>query len=207
WGLSIILWVMGPTIGINRIRMSPEEAALETFKIPFSIVLGMVKISVLLFYQRLFSVSIFPRVVWFMIVVIAMWTITILLVSIFKTNPISGIWTNPEETYVIDDAAYSIAVAAMSLGFDVIVLLVPLLVIRTLKMSYRNKIAVMMSFWLDGLCCVAGAARLQLLYQGVHSVTDNPNAYANLTKAFVWAELEPNASVMAASLPMLRPLF
>jgi hypothetical protein len=213
WGLSANLWVFAPKIGVTRIKLPPLEATLQTFKffwinsIPFSLVLGLVKISILLFYQRVFSVTPFKRASWVLVVMIAMWTVAIILVSIFKTNPISGIWTDPTTTYVIDDAAYAIAVASMSLGFDVIILLMPLFVIRTLHMPTRRKIAVLMVFWLGALCCVAAAARLHLLYKAIYTVTDNPNAYANLTTAFVWAELEPNASVIAASLPMLRPLF
>jgi hypothetical protein len=95
----------------------------------------------------------------------------------------------------------------MSLGFDVIILLMPLFVIWKLQMPVLRKVAVMMIFWLGALCCVAAGVRLHLLNKAVHGVTDNANAYADLTTAFVWAELEPNASVMAASLPMLRPLF
>ncbi|KAJ4286483.1 hypothetical protein N0V90_013183 [Kalmusia sp. IMI 367209] len=142
-----------------------------------------------------------------MVAIIAGWTIAILIVSIFKTDPISGIWTDPKATYRIDDAAYSIAVAAMSLGFDAMVLIMPIFVIRSLHLPRSRKMAVIGVFWLGAFCVVCAAARLHLLYKSVHSVTDNPNAYANLTIAFVFAEMEPNASVMAASLPMLRPLF
>jgi hypothetical protein len=95
----------------------------------------------------------------------------------------------------------------MSLAFDVIVLLLPLLVIRTLQMPFRRKLAVIMIFWLGSVCCIAGAMRLQLLVRSVASVNTNTNVYTLLTKAFHWAILEPNMSVIAASLPCLRPLF
>lgn len=213
WGLSIILWVMAPEIGITRVNMPPAQAALETFKffwineILFSIVLGLVKISVLLFYGRIFPIPGFRRATYVMVGIIASWTIAILIVSIFKTDPVSGIWTDPKATYRIDDAAYAIAVASMSLGFDAIILIMPIFVIRTLHLPTARKVAVVAIFWLGAFCVVCAAARLHLLNKSIHSVTDNPNAYANLTIAFVFAEMEPNASVMAASLPMLRPLF
>lgn len=94
----------------------------------------------------------------------------------------------------------------MSLGFDVIILSMPLFVIRTLHMPLSRKIAVAIIFWLGALCCVCGAVRLSLLYQSLYAVTQNPNIYATLTTMFFWAEAEPNVSVVAASLPMLRPL-
>lgn len=95
----------------------------------------------------------------------------------------------------------------MSLGFDIIILAMPIFVIRSLHLPKARKFAVIAIFWLGAFCVVCAAARLHLLNGSIHSVTDNPNAYANLTIAFVFAEMEPNASVMAASLPMLRPLF
>lgn len=95
----------------------------------------------------------------------------------------------------------------MSLSFDAIILIMPIFVIRSLHLPTSRKVAVIAIFWLGAFCVVCAAARLHLLYKSIHSVTDNPNAYANLTIAFVFAEMEPNASVIAASLPMLRPLF
>jgi hypothetical protein len=95
----------------------------------------------------------------------------------------------------------------MSLGFDAIILVMPIFVIRTLHLPTSRKLACIAVFWLGAFCVVCAAARLHLLNKSIHSVTDNPNAYANLTIAFIFAEMEPNASVIAASLPMLRPLF
>jgi hypothetical protein len=115
WSLSIITWVMAPSIGINHVKMSPDKAALETFKvrachstllpgvkqnitpmlqyfwineIPFSIVLGLVKISVLLFYGRIFPIPLFRKAVTAMVAVIAGWTIAILLVRLPSTTHI-----------------------------------------------------------------------------------------------------------------------
>ncbi|PSN64929.1 hypothetical protein BS50DRAFT_47370 [Corynespora cassiicola Philippines] len=213
WAISIDIWIFAPIVGINMTRIPQRDAALTISKflwvneMPFSIVLGLVKISILLFYARLFSASLFKQVSWAMIIIITMWTIAILLVSIFKTNPVSGIWTNPEETYAINDSAYVISVAAMSLAFDCIILIMPIFVIRKLQMPLRRKIGVMLVFWLGALCCVCGAARLRLSYESVHDYTSSLNEYYKLNQAHIWAQLEPNVSVVAASLPMLRPLF
>jgi hypothetical protein len=73
-------------------------------------------------------------------------------------------------------------------------------------MPLSRKIGVAFIFWLGALCCVCGAVRLALLHQTLHPVTQNPNSYATLTTMMIWAVAEPNVSVLAASLPTLRPL-
>lgn len=95
----------------------------------------------------------------------------------------------------------------MSIGFDVIVLLMPLSVIRTLRMPFQRKFVVMLIFWLGTLCCIAAVMRFVFLYQAIYSLNEHPNGYYVLTKNIHWVEVEPNISVLAASLPMLSPLF
>jgi len=33
WSLSLNLWIMAPKIGITRVKIPPERAALQTFKV------------------------------------------------------------------------------------------------------------------------------------------------------------------------------
>jgi len=68
------------------------------------------------------------------------------------SNPILGAWRGGKLRY--DFGAFSLAVAGMSIVFDVIVLCFPLPVIRTLKMPTRRKVQIVGIFWLGGLYVV-----------------------------------------------------
>jgi len=147
------------------------------------------------------------------------------------SNPISGAWRGGKLRY--DFGAFSLAVAGMSIVFDVIVLCFPLPVIRTLKMPTRRKVQIAGIFWLGGLyvvihpldslstfeslltvfgrsrCCVAAALRTYFLYKGNQKILQSPthNQYSYTTREFIWAHIEPNCSIVAACLPTYGPIF
>ena len=65
------------------------------------------------------------------------------------SNPPSGSWKGAKLNYNFNN--FTLAVAGMSIVFDVMVLCFPLPVIRTLHMPTRRKIQIGAVFWLGGL--------------------------------------------------------
>lgn len=56
--------------------------------------------------------------------------------------------------------------------------------------------------------CVSAIIRFVFLYNSIYRLTDfGKNQYSSVTSAFIWAEIEPNASVIAACLPTYGSLF
>jgi hypothetical protein len=55
---------------------------------------------------------------------------------------------------------------------------------------------------------VSAIIRFVYLYNSIYRLTDyGENMYSSITVAFIWAEVEPNCSVIAACLPTYGPLF
>lgn len=71
--------------------------------------------------------------------------------QIFAGDPVQSVWNPLEPKLRYDYAAFGLAVAGMSIVFDVIVLCFPLPIIRSLQMPTRRKVTVAGIFWLGAL--------------------------------------------------------
>lgn len=210
---SINTWVAADIGGVDTTTLSPPKAAEVFFRclwiegLPLGICLASIKISILLFYRRIFVTKIFKRWIDVMTVVLIGWAVSTIIALCLVADPISGAWEGGNLKY--DFNAFSLAVAGMSIMFDLMVLCFPLPMIRSLKMPTRRKVQIAGIFWLGGFCCIAASIRFYYLYQSNHQVLTGPrpNMFYNATRGFIWAHIEPNCSIVAACLPTYGPLF
>jgi hypothetical protein len=87
------------------------------------------------------------------------------------------------------------------------ILCFPIPVIKTLRVDLKRKISILRIFWLGGFVCISAIVRFIVLYKTIYRLTDyGENQYSSITRAFIWAEIEPNTSVIAACLPTYGPL-
>jgi hypothetical protein len=132
--------------------------------------LAAVKISILLFYKRIFVRKWFHKILWITIGLISVWCFVFFFVCeipsvnrvsggwhsnlsfqlvLTQVDPISQSWKGGRLRY--DSAALGLAQVGTSISLDFLVLCLPLPVISTLQMAKKRKIAVGMIFWLGGL--------------------------------------------------------
>ncbi|KAJ5667373.1 hypothetical protein N7507_003237 [Penicillium longicatenatum] len=204
WGMSINVYVGATLGGVNQIKgtaLSAATVSLRTLYIEGILLtasLTVIKVSILLLYRRIFVTPWFQITVWVYIGVLLAWGVAIIIVRLLCTNPISQIWDPKSVTPLrYDVGKFSIAFAAMSLFFDLLVLCIPIPLIHHLQMSTRKKLKVIGIFWLGIFCCFSSAIRLYYI-PGLSQLKWSP--------AFTWALIEPNASVIAACLPIFGHL-
>lgn len=215
-GLSILLWVTAANSGIDQMKGDPlkgVQSSLLCLWLASALVqlpLGAVKISILLFYKRIFSIgrTKFAIAVWITIGLIGAWTIIFFMLVIFQLDPVSGAWTGIGRLR-FDSAALGLGQVGTSIALDVVVLCFPLPVIHKLQLSTKKKWAVSTIFWLGAFCVIAAIVRLVLLNNAIHMVIDSSgfNQVAVQWKNFIFMILEPNCSIIAACLPTYGPLF
>ncbi|TGO87297.1 hypothetical protein BPOR_0236g00200 [Botrytis porri] len=108
-----------------------------------------------------------------------------------------------------NDTAFGLAQVATSFTLDILVLCLPIPAISRLNMKRNRKMAIIMIFWLGAFCAVASIVRTVLLRESIQEVISS-NAYArvaNQSKQYIFLVVEPNVSILAASLPTYGPLF
>ncbi|KAF2470810.1 GPCR, PTH-type, partial [Lindgomyces ingoldianus] len=216
WGHSINTIVTGAIGGIDTITMAPREyanIALRTLWISgFFLITALytVKISILLFYYHLFSINErFRQSILIMIATISAWWFSSLVCQILATDPIDASWKNAARAkHRFNFNAWYISYSGLSIFFDIVVLCFPIPMIKSLHINTKKKISILGIFWLGGFVCVSAIVRFVFLYNSIYRLTSlGQNQYSSITTAFIWAEVEPNASVIAACLPTYGPLF
>lgn len=111
--------------------------------------LPLVKISILLFYNRIFPQRKLRIAVWVTIGVCAGYAIAFLLVSVFQCKPLSLAWTRwdgQHEGTCNNINAQVWAAASINVLLDMVMVVLPLPVIWRLEINRRKKALVMLMF-------------------------------------------------------------
>ncbi|OAK94255.1 hypothetical protein IQ06DRAFT_234874 [Phaeosphaeriaceae sp. SRC1lsM3a] len=152
---------------------------------------GIIKISVILFYKRIFSIRSF---------VIAANTV------LFCARGVSSFWNAPidskGEEFVLDLGSLIVAYAIIDIVLDVGILALPLPVIGRLHMNRTKRWAVAGVFLLGAFCLVCSIVRLYY----VRGMFDIVRFDMQKRENTIWAHTEAHFSTLTACLPILRPL-
>lgn len=212
--MSMLVWIFAGIIGIDHFKVSPAAGVMGSLKCLWlasalvQLPLAAVKISILLFYKRIFSTQKFGIAVWVAIFLVSCWSIIFFFLVLFQSDPFDGSWTGKGRLR-FDSAKLGLAQVGTSIALDFVVLCFPLPIISRLHLVTKKKVAIGMIFWLGSFCCVAAIVRLVLLNQSIHQVIDS-QGFSQVfvqSKNFVFMIVEPNCSIIAACLPCYGPLF
>lgn len=105
---------------------------------------GMIKLSVLLLYRRLFLGPLFNIYSLIMCGVIALWSLSFVFAFAFQCGTdITAWWTSPAtiEAYCDNTSALSVSFVISDVITDVMILTIPLPIVWRLQMSIANKVA------------------------------------------------------------------
>jgi hypothetical protein len=128
--------------------------------------LPLVKISILLFYLRIFPQTWFRYACFATMAACVGYGIAFLLVSVFQCQPIDLAWNHWDGEHVgkcNDINAQGWTSAALNVVLDVVVLALPMPVIAKLELNKRKKVLVLLMFSTGFLVTIISIIRLQVL--------------------------------------------
>ena len=105
-----------------------------------------IKLSILLFYQRIFPTRNFIVAVRVVGAVCIIWGIAVLLVSVFSCIPIHGFWNIDVPSTCIKPSKFYVAAAVPNITTDVILLCMPLRMVWQLQTKGIQKIQLTIIF-------------------------------------------------------------
>ena len=108
--------------------------------------LTTIKISILLFYRRLFITARFKLVTDILGGIVLVWWLVVIILQTVQCRPISGIWDTSVTASCINPQRYYIGVAAVNIATDVLMLCLPVRMVWRLQTSIANKIALTITF-------------------------------------------------------------
>ncbi|KAJ3557861.1 hypothetical protein NPX13_g9841 [Xylaria arbuscula] len=165
-GIAILTDYVACTTGVGEPSYQPSfeatvfalkaNLALENFQIAG---LALVKISLLLYYSRIFISKPFLLTANILIAITSLLALTIILVNIFDKYPVPEQW-NPLTPYTANVSALLISFCAGNAALDVLALALPLLTIRNLQMNTNRKLVLSVILSLGSITVVVTFLRL-----------------------------------------------
>ncbi|KAH9222425.1 hypothetical protein DL95DRAFT_454437 [Leptodontidium sp. 2 PMI_412] len=166
-------------------------------------VLGLVKISILTFYLRIFQLQIpFRIAVYTTIVFIVLGSASISFSTIFQCRPIAYFWDKDLHGKCLDVNALAYANSGLSIVQDFLIIGLPIRVVWNMNLDRKKKWSVAFMFALGGFGCIISIVRLQSLL--IFGTSIDPTwDYVAVT---IWTVLELAVAIVCSCLPALRQL-
>ncbi|KAF2136680.1 uncharacterized protein K452DRAFT_202007, partial [Aplosporella prunicola CBS 121167] len=220
-GLAIATCLAGRLYGFDRhIWDLPPDLAVQSRQIHmviaamYMVSTGLTKISILCFYRRM-EVGIiknwFLYTVWTAIAFVFAYMSAFLLTLFFGCRPTSSYWNKVDPSWAkthqyhcLDEGANMLVACVVCIVQDFIVFVLPLLLLRKLETSRRQKIALAVIFGVGFLLCITSILRIVFIYNIFYRTYDTTWA---ATPAYVVTAIEAHLATICASAPALKFFF
>ncbi|RWA03413.1 hypothetical protein EKO27_g11690 [Xylaria grammica] len=171
--------VNGKFVHTTTIRVYSETR--YAYQVVGTLGLAIVKIVVLLYYRRIFSVRGFRVVNNIYLAVVGAWGIAFTLVLIFQCNPISTLWDKFEfeyGPYCIQTLSFYLALAISDLIIDVAIFALPIPFIWRLQLPWNQKLGVAGILLLGSIVVVFGIVRTIVFQFVIEFIMTEPEIYS-----------------------------
>ncbi|PWY90617.1 hypothetical protein BO94DRAFT_593529 [Aspergillus sclerotioniger CBS 115572] len=163
---------------------------------------SLAKVSILLFYRRIFAVSrLFTIVFWALGALIAGYWFSAVGGLIFSTNPIDAQWKAWIPHTNIKDKTFWIAMGIANILLDFTLLCIPQPFVWRLHQTRQRKLLLSLVFCLGGFVCVTSIVRLYYL-----ATVSMDDLTCTLTTPGIWTLVETNMTIICACLPTIPGL-
>jgi hypothetical protein len=194
-------------LGKHAVTLPPDNVTmvlklLVAFECVYCTGVGLVKLSLLLMYMRIFPTQNFRIGAYILGFITIGWVIAINFVSIFQCNPIKKAWLGPAvEGTCIDLKASFIGNAVPNILTDIAILCMPVTQVLKLQVSNAQRASLIFMFLLGGFVLCASSYRFATIME-----FDIADTTGTLATACTWCVVEVASGIISACLPTLRPL-
>ncbi|PVH91113.1 hypothetical protein DM02DRAFT_479113, partial [Periconia macrospinosa] len=212
-GINAILFVVCVSVQIHY-GLGSHANTLSTYEVErlsmylyISIIvycasLGLTKLAILMQYRRVFQTPRFQIWNWVFIAIIIGFTLATVGGGIFVCTPVQKFWKPEVEGHCINKSALWLAHAMMNIITDLMIIILPMPVIRSLQLKPSQKYLLMGIFAFGAVVCVISVLRLHSL--AIIARSTDPS-YDNAPAAS-FSAVEAWVAIICACLPTLRPL-
>ncbi|KAJ5650186.1 uncharacterized protein N7484_003909 [Penicillium longicatenatum] len=162
----------------------------------YAVNVTLVKISILCFYHRIFSVASFRRINYGVGIFCLVWFVAAFIGDLLYCIPIRHFWDPTVAGHCFNFPSYFLAMELIDILLDVTIIVLPLRTISSLQLSFRKKVALLGVFLLGSFVIVTGAVRIAYVYR--------PGD--DLRQASLWSVINLGVAILCACLPIYRPL-
>ncbi|KAI7083978.1 hypothetical protein KC356_g7130 [Hortaea werneckii] len=171
------------------------------YQICYKLIGAFTKLTFCFLYLRIFNnQKTFHRITYAVMAIVAIGSLAFTIGTIFQCLPVHRAWDRRVRGTCISNVAFWYSHAAFNTFFDIVVYLLPIPLIRSLKLRREQKTGVISIFAFGAFVIAASIVRMVELRQSAH--TNDPTWGSMI--ALIWTEVEANTSVIICCLPALR---
>ncbi|KAJ9297322.1 hypothetical protein DTO271G3_4615 [Paecilomyces variotii] len=159
------------------------------------------KASILFQYRRVFPTQKIRIVCNIMIAVLALYGTWTVLTAWLNCVPVAKFWDDSIPGHCLNKEGLWFSNSGMHILTDIIIMVLPMPVLKSLQLPQRQKLALMGVFALGSFVTVTSCLRLKSLFV-ISKAKDQ--TYDNVGAA-TWSAVECNVAIICACLPSLRP--
>ncbi|TDZ67420.1 Satratoxin biosynthesis SC1 cluster protein 4 [Colletotrichum trifolii] len=167
----------------------------------YNLALFFCKLSIVMSYLRVFQIPTTQKICKGMLVVLAIYGAWTIFGSIFQCIPVQAFW-GAGQGKCLNQQVFWFSNAGLNIATDIATCAIPIPLIKSLQISRKQKIALMMVFAVGGFVCITSIIRLSSLYE----VTTSTDLLKNGVHVATWSGIEANIAIACASVPALKPL-
>ncbi|KAL9004532.1 MAG: hypothetical protein Q9188_002658 [Gyalolechia gomerana] len=172
-----------------------------TIQIIFATAISVTRLSLLVFYHRIFPVKRFKIVASITGCIIICWWISFILAIIFSCYPVESYWNKAIVGHCVNEHTLSWGITGTELATNIIMLILPIPWLWKLRLAWSKKLALTGMFALGTFVCVSCIVRFPLL-----ATLKQTDASWTIVPAGVWIVVECNIGIASVCLPLMRPL-
>ncbi|KAI5859277.1 hypothetical protein GGS23DRAFT_586416 [Durotheca rogersii] len=191
------------------------EKTKYTYQLLGTVGLWVIKLSVLLFFRRIFSVRSFRVINDVFIGITVAWGIAFTFTVALQCTPVSTLWEKFEIEYgdsCITVQPFYFSLAISDLILDVVIFILPVPHLWQLQLPWREKVGVAGIFLLGSIVVAIGITRTIIFGWVISFTTANPLVYfSDITwytaGTLFWHLAENEVGLLGCCLPTYAPLF
>ncbi|KAF7587861.1 hypothetical protein BBP40_006630 [Aspergillus hancockii] len=164
----------------------------------YAIDVTLVKMSILVFYRRLFPTAPFQRINVGVIIFCIIWFVVAIIGDILYCIPVRQFWDATAHGSCFNFPIYFLAMELVDLLLDVVIIGLPMKTILGLQLSLRKRLALLGVFLLGAFVIVTGAVRIAYIYKP-------GNQLLAPSLASLWSVINLGVAIICACLPIYRP--
>ncbi|KAI6832015.1 hypothetical protein KC332_g5689 [Hortaea werneckii] len=171
------------------------------YQICYKLIGAFTKLTFCFLYLRIFNdQTLFHYITYAVMAIVTVGSLAFTLGTIFQCLPVHRAWDRRVRGTCISNVAFWYSHAAFNTFFDIVVYLLPIPLIRSLKLRREQKTGVISIFAFGAFVIAASIVRMVELRQSAHT---NDSTWGSMI-ALIWTEVEANTSVIICCLPALR---
>jgi len=191
--------------------------AIYAFTIFYNPAIMATKSAILLLYMRMASAHRFFKIASAVVLgIVNVAGVVLTCLNIFQCRPISAAWTG-EEGNCIDIVSMYLASAPVNVATDLAILLLPLPILTSLRIEFRQKVVLVTTFIVGGFVTIVDIIRIAYLQNALQAQRlyvpgpdDNSGRPADflyeISFTCMWTTVEVSVGLMCACVLVMKPL-